>query len=241
MPGSKRETLNNIVLLVVLVFALKISQILPGLRDSAWYIPMSMLTATGVYVFAIRALKFVVAHNELLLRLYWGRLYLSGYWSYEYTRDGKQYFGIWRFEQDLDSIHVIGSGLNERFSPRTIVRSVSPLIEDQGAYWVINVRTELQSSSGPIVPVYSKTTLILDARKGFNPVIIMRATTEIFGGSSTGHLHPDVQFRKHVDATSDEDVIAYLKIKHQDASQLQPISLERVCNDPAIPHQRDVS
>jgi hypothetical protein len=220
MPGSKRETLNNFVLLAVLVFALNINKILPGLQDSAWYIPLSMLTATGVYVFAIRAINFAVAHSDFLLRLYWGRLFLSGYWSYEYTRDGKQYFGIWRFEQDLDAIHVIGSGLNERFVQRTIVRSVSPLIEDQGAYWVLNVRTELNAGSGPITPVYSKTTLILDTRKGFNPVITMRATTEIYGGSSTGHLHSDVQFRKHINAKSDEDVIASLKKRHQDSSPM---------------------
>lgn len=72
------------------------------------------------------------------MRLYWGKLYLHGYWSYEYTRDGKQYFGIWRFEQDLDAIRVVGSGLNDRYLPRTIVRSVSPLIEDQGAYFILN-------------------------------------------------------------------------------------------------------
>ena len=215
MPGSKRETLNNLVLLAVLFFALKISQILPGLQSSIWYIPVSMLTATGFYVFAIRAIFFTVARSELLLRIYWGRLFLSGYWSYEYTRDGKNYFGFWRFEQDLDHIRVIGSGLNERFLPRTIVRSVSPLIEDQGAYWVLNARTELDSESGPITLVYSKTTLILDSPKGFKPVITMRATTEIYGGSSSGHLHPDVLFRKHVKAKSDEEVIADLRKKYQ--------------------------
>lgn len=220
MPGSKRETLNNLVLLAVLVFALKINKILPGFQDSMWYIPLSLLTATGVYVFAIRAIYFAVAQSDFLLKLYWGRLFLSGYWSYEYTRDGKKYFGIWRFEQDLDTIHVIGSGLNEQFLPRTIVRSVSPLIEDQGAYWVLNVRTELNTATGPITQVYSKTTLILDSRKGFNQVITMRATTEIYGGSSTGHLHPDVLFRKHINATSDEDVIAYLKNKYQDSSPM---------------------
>lgn len=211
MRGSKRETLNNFVLLIVLFFALKINQILPSLQSSIWYIPLSMLTATGFYIFTIKSIFFVVAHNELLLRLYWGKLFLSGYWSYEYTREGKNYFGIWRFEQDLEGIHIIGSGLNDRFLPRTIVRSVSPLIEDQGAYWVINVRTELDSGSGHIIPVYSKTTLILDAPKGFNAVITMRATTEIYGGSSSGHLHPDVIFHKLVNAKSDEDVILYLK------------------------------
>lgn len=215
MNGSKRETLNNIVMLAVLFIALKISQILPGLQDSNWYIPLSILTATGVYVFFMKAIFLIVSKNEFLMRLYWGRLYLSGYWSYQYTREGKSYFGIWRFEQDLDSIRVLGSGLNENYSPRTIVRSVSPLIEDQGAYFVLNVRTELDKTSGFITPVYSKTTLILDAPRNFQPVVTMRATTEVFGGASTGQLHPDVIFRKHVDANTDEDVIKEIKSKHE--------------------------
>lgn len=222
MPSSKRETLNNLVLLAVLLFALTINKIRPELQDSAWYVPLSMLTATGAYVFAIRAIYFAVAHSDLLLRFYWGRLFLSGYWSYEYTRNGKNYSGIWKFEQDLDTIHVIGSGLNERFSPRTIVRSVSPLIQDQGVYWVLNVRTELDSGSGPIIPVYSKTTLMLDSQKGLSPVVTMRAITEIYGGSSSGHVHPDVLFHKHIKAKSYEDVIALLRKRRQGTLPLTP-------------------
>lgn len=218
MTGSKRESLNNLVLLVVLFLALKLSNVLPAIKDSAWFIPVSMLTATGSYVFLIRILLFFVGHSGLLLRFYWGKLYLQGYWSYEYTRGNKIFFGIWRFEQDLDSTHVIGSGLNDRFVPRTIVRSVSPLIEDQGAYWVLNVRTELDTTSGLITPVYSKTTLILDSARWFSPVTTMRATTEIYGGTSSGHLHADVLFHKHVKAKSDEDVIVLLRNKYQATS-----------------------
>jgi hypothetical protein len=214
MSGSKRETLNNIVMLVALFSALKISQILPDLQNSIWYIPVSMLTSTGVYVLFMKVILLIVSKTDFLMRIYWDRLYLSGYWSYQYTRDGKSYFGIWRFEQDLDTIRVVGSGLNEKFLPRTIVRSVSPLIEDQGAYFVLNERSELNSTNGFITPVYSKTTLILDAPRGFNPVVTMRATTEIYGGTSTGQLHPDVIFKKHVDANSDEDVIEELRSKH---------------------------
>lgn len=215
MSGSKRDTLNNLVMLVVLFMALHISQILPGLQNTIWYIPVSMLTATGVYVFFMKGLFLLVSKNEFLMRLYWGKLYLKGYWSYQYTREGKSYFGIWRFEQDLDSIRVVGSGLNEHYLPRTIVRSVSPLIEDQGAFFVLNVRTELDKAIGFITPVYSKTTLILDTPREFRPVVTMRATTEVYGGASTGQLHPDVIFKKHIDANTDEDVVADIKRVHE--------------------------
>ena len=216
MNGSKRETLNNIVLLTVLFIALNIGRILPSLQNSVWYLPVSMLTATGVYMFLMKAMFVLVSKNEFLMRMYWGNLYLRGYWSYQYTREGKKYFGIWRFEQDLDGIRVVGSGLNERFLPRTIVRSVSPLIEDQGAYFVLNVRTELDNATGFITPVYSKTTLILDTPRGFSQVVTMRATTEVYGGASTGQLHPDVIFKKHLNANSDEEVIEELKKKYID-------------------------
>lgn len=219
MNGSKRENLNNIVMLIVLFIALHINQILPGLQNSVWYIPVSMLTATGVYVFFMKAIFLIVSKSEILMRLYWGRLYLSGYWSYKYTRDGKSYFGIWRFEQDLDSIRVVGSGLNDSYLPRTIVRSVSPLIEDQCAYFVLNVRTELDKSTGFITPVYSKTTLILDAPRGFKTVVTMRATTEVYGGASTGQLHPDVIFKKHITANSDEDVIQEIRKLHDNLAE----------------------
>ena len=68
-------------------------------------------------------------------------------------------------------------------------------------------------------PVYSKTTLILDRPRGFHPVVTMRATTEVYGGASTGQLHPGVIFRKHAEVNSDEDVIAVIKNKHEQSLQ----------------------
>ena len=212
MNGSKREFLNNIIMIIVLYLALEVNNILPGFNNIPWFVPVSLLTATGIYVMLINSFLFIIPKSELLMRIYWGKLYLNGFWSYVYTRDGKEYFGIWRFEQDLDKILVVGSGLTENFTPRTVVRSVSPLIHEQGAYFVLNVRQELDHCTGFITPVYSKTTIIIDSPKNIlKPVTTLRATTEIYGGSSNGHLHPDVIFKKHIDAKSDEDVINYLR------------------------------
>ncbi|WP_025837642.1 hypothetical protein [Porphyromonas cangingivalis] len=158
------------------------------------------------------------------MHLYWGKLYIDGYWSYEYTRNGKIHFGIWRIKQDLNGTHVIGSGLNDDCSVRTNVRSVSPLIEEQGAFFVLNLRQELNSFEGFITPVYSKTTLFLDEpRNWFSVVKTIRGTTEIYGGSSNAHLHPDVKFKKHLKAKSDEDVINDLKIQHLSQSNIKTI------------------
>ncbi len=212
MNGYKKDTLNTIVLLLIVFLAVNLESWVPSFQNKPLYIVITLLTAKGFYELIIRLMFFIIAHNNFLMRLYWGRQYINGFWSYEYTREGKKYFGIWRISQDLNMTHVIGSGLNEDFSVRTIVRSVSPLITDQGAFFVLNVRQELNKDTGFITPVYSKTTMILDRPNSFfSEVKTMRATTEIYGGESNAHLHPNVIFKKHKAAKSDEDVINIIK------------------------------
>ncbi len=224
MTGSRRSgKLEDLVLLSVLFVAVQLDNWIPDLEKSAFYLPVALLTAKGVYEIILRSVRFVILHSSVLMRLYWGRLYLAGYWSYEYTRGGITFFGIWRFEQDLDDVRIVGGGLNNEFRPRTIVRSVSPLIEDQGAYFVLNVRSELDQATGHILPVYSKTTLILDTpRRFFREVITLRATTEVYGGPSTGQLHPDVVFHKHPGAYSDEDVVNELRESGRYSGNAEP-------------------
>ena len=212
MNGSKRQYLNNIVMLLVLTIALEVHGQLTHLENEFIYIPLTLLSATGLYLILIKLLLTIISNVDFFMKMYWGELYLNGFWSYEYTREGKKYFGIWRIIQDLDSIRIMGLGLNDDFLPRTTVRSISPLISEQGIYYVLNVKSELASTDGFIIPVYSKTTLTLGARKTiFSLVTNIRATTEVYGGKSNGHLHSDVLFSKHLDVKSEEDVILLLR------------------------------
>ena len=212
MNGYKKDTLNTIVLLLIVFLAVKLESWIPNYKNESFFIIITLLTAKGFYELIIRLIFFVIANSGFLMRLYWGRMYIDGYWSYEYKREGKKYFGIWRINQDLDITNVIGSGLNDDFSVRTNVKSVSPLIKYQGAFFVLNIREELSKDKGFITPVYSKTTLILDRPNGlFSQVRMIRATTEIYGGESNAHVHSNVIFRKHLKARSDEDVIRELK------------------------------
>jgi hypothetical protein len=213
MNGSRSTVLSNIVMLFVVMMAIKLNQYLPAIQENISFIPATLISATGLYAISIKALFFLIPKSETLMQLYWGKLYLKGYWSYEYSIEDKTYFGIWTFDQDLDSITVVGSGLTTDFKVRTTVRSVSPLISEQGAYFFLNMRQEL-GGKGLIIPVFSKTTLYLDIPKGFKLVTTMRATTEIYGGVSSGQSHPDVVFRRHCEANSDEDVISLLKSKY---------------------------
>lgn len=208
----KKDNLNTIVLLLIVYLAVNLKEWFPDIEHSTLFISISLLTAKGFYEIITRFIFIIISNTPVLMKMYWGKRYINGYWSYEYSREGKKYFGIWRISQDLNMTYVMGYGLNDDFSTRTIVRSVSPLIEDQGAFFVLNVRQELDQTSGFITPVYSKTTLIIDKPKSvFMQIETMRATTEIYGGSSNAHLHPNVIFRKHTEAKSDEDVIKDLK------------------------------
>jgi len=216
---NNKEYIYTVVLLLVVYIAVGIEVWLPTIKSLDYYWIIVLLISVGLYQFIIWFTLFIISNTPFLMHLYWGKLYVNGYWSYEYTRNGQKYFGIWRFKQDLTNTHVIGSGLNEDFSVRTIVRSVSPLIDEQGAFFVLNLRQELSSIEGFITPVYSKTTLILDEpRNWFSSVKTIRGTTEIYGGNSNAHLHPNVIFKKHLKAKSDEDVINDLKKAHTPTS-----------------------
>lgn len=54
----------------------------------------------------------MIEHSDLLLKLFWGKLYIKGFWSYTYIVDGKKKYGAWYIDQDLDSITIKGFGLS---------------------------------------------------------------------------------------------------------------------------------
>jgi hypothetical protein len=147
-----------------------------------------------------------------LLKLYWGRLYLAGLWSYTYKKRGesKSYFGVWRFEQDLFKTSVVGFGLDENFEERSTVRSVTDLIENRGLYEIVNLRRD---SVDPGREYYSTTAMTFDRNErsifARHPIKI-RAQTIIYGGALTGDIHKDV-FIKHENAKSEDDVIDELR------------------------------
>lgn len=211
MNGYKQDTINGVVLIITVYLAIQLEHWFPNIINRPLFVAISLITAKGFYEIVVRAIFFMISHTPFLMRIYWGKVYLNGYWSYEYSREGKRYFGIWQIKQDLHSTHVIGSGLNDDCSVRTIVRSVSPLLEEQGVYFVLNVRTELSCETGFITNVYSKTTLILDnPKRWWGEAHNMRATTEIYGGNSNAHIHSNVVFKKHKGVKTHDELIKIL-------------------------------
>lgn len=215
--SERRNSLNLIVMLLVVTLVLQAKGYFPNLEQQPVVKAVVILFSVGLYEILIRSVFLVIDNSNFLLRWYWGHLFLKGVWSYEYTIGDKLQFGVWEFIQGVEEFQVIGNGLDERFRARTIVRSVSPLIEEQGCYFVLNSRNELHNDNAH---VFSKTTLLLDhPRRMLGLVKSMRATTEVFGGPSDKQLHANVIFKRHPDANSIEDVIEILRAKYAGSSQ----------------------
>lgn len=206
---NRERGLSTAIMLLVVFLAMQARVVLPDLDKSPVIQAIVIVSSKGVYELLIRGIYWLIDNSEFLMRVYLGHLYLRGLWSYEYTIDGRVFFGVWEFLQTAGSCQVVGNGLDADFRVRTIVRSVSPLIEEQGAYFVLNARNELTNGNAR---VFSKTTLLLDhPRRAWGLVRSMRATTEVFGGPSDRQLHPNVVFTRHPKAQSIEDVAAYLR------------------------------
>jgi hypothetical protein len=206
---DRRSNIDVTVMLIVVTVAVTLQRIIPDVENSLLFVLVSVVTARGVYELLIQAIYWAIRGNDRLLRLFWGRLYIAGMWEYGYVLKGVRYRGVWQIDQDDRSTRVKGFGLGDDLETRTVVRSVSPLIEEQGAYFILNDRIEFEPGAPTAVPVdaataadpkfnaseptYSKTTLFLDGRRAPR---VMRGFTHIFGGPTTGQIHTTVVFRK---------------------------------------------
>lgn len=209
---NRERGLSTAIMLVVVFLAIRAQVVFPDMDKSAVIQVIIIVSSKGVYELLIRGIYWLIDNSELLMRAYLGHLYLRGLWSYEYTINDKVFFGVWEFLQSSNTCQVVGNGLDDEYRVRTIVRSVSPLIEEQGAYFVLNARNELKNDNAR---VFSKTILLLDhPRRSWGLVRSMRATTEVFGGPSDRQLHPNVVFTRHPKAQSIEEVAAYLRARH---------------------------
>lgn len=217
MP-EKLQKLNIVVLTVVILYTITVQNLLSRVTIVNRVVDLGvvLLTSIGFYRLLIVMLYAIVANSQTLLKLYWGRLYLAGLWSYTYTKQrssgSARYFGVWRFEQDLVRTWVVGFGLDENFEVRSTVRSVTDLIENRGVYEIVNLRRD---AVDPERDYYSTTTMTFDRNEGGlfarHPVKI-RSQTTIYGGTLTGDIHKDV-FVKHENAKTEDDVIAELKAR----------------------------
>lgn len=207
--SSSRRSLDSMVMLFTVFLVIQANFVFPMIANNVLVQLIVIISAKGFYELVIAGIYWCINHSSLLLHAVWGPLYLKGIWSYAYTLEGKKYVGVWEIDQDIYGHSVVGNGVDDELHVRTIVRSVSPLVEEQGGYYFINLRNELNNGNARVL---SRTTLLLDRPSRFWSLVqTMRATTEVFGGPSDGQLHADVVFHRHLDATSIDEVISELR------------------------------
>jgi hypothetical protein len=133
---QRQFNLNKWVLIIVVSFALALQSYSASRNSNSTNLLdqfIILLTSTGFHSILIRSIYWATENNDTLLKFYWGNTYIKGLWSYYYILNNKKYVGVWRIDQDIQGITVIGSGLYPDYSVRTIVKSVSPLIANQGS------------------------------------------------------------------------------------------------------------
>ena len=210
---NKIHNLNIFVIMLVVLYSISINKLLSSTNiDKFMNYSITFLTSLGFYRLFIILLYSIINNFDVILKIYWRKLYLKGYWYYTYTLDGRIYYGIWKIEQDIYGIVINGFGIDEDGKQRSDVRSVTQLIENNHAYDIVNSRRDLVDFEKDN---YSKTTLHPDTPKknslfSINVPNKMRAVTYLYGGRLSGIIHKDVVFRKLNNAFCEDDVINYL-------------------------------
>ena len=218
--SERLNSLNYVVLSVVVIYTIFAQKfviakpILGAYFDPAFV----LLTSVGFYNLLLKFMFFLFTNVPFLLQIYWGKIFVHGYWSYTYTVDGptdaedKIFFGVWRFEQSLYDTKVVGYGLHEDFRVRSRVRSVSDLIRNGEMYEIINIRSDSIESA---VDNYSRTSMFfeMNRRSLFKFPEIIRGKTVVYGGVYSGRVYNTV-FRRHNNAKTEQDVIDILKSQH---------------------------
>jgi hypothetical protein len=211
------QRLNLVVLIIVVLYTISIERILLNAQVTSPVVTalFTFLTSVGFYRILLEIVFFLIGNLEFFLRIYWGKIYVNGLWSYSYTLEGHDvtdktvYIGIWRFEQNLYETKVVGFGLTNEFVPRSRVRSVTDMICYNGAYEFVNMRND---SIDALNEFYSRTTMFFELSKNrfFRYPIRMRGKTIMYGGPLSGRVCNNV-FIRHESARTEEDVIEELK------------------------------
>ena len=214
--SNRFQALNVFILLLVIIIALFIQKILSNIQNlDNHFIPFIVILTSFISYGALIQFFYMAMKRSRFLKLYWGKLYLHGFWYYKYTIEGnlsnKEYFGIWKFEQDLYGTKITGYGYSDDFKIRTMLTSVTQIIDNNNKFEVTNLKID---ASCPDVEFYSKTSMSFMAnpqKSFFNPhPVKFNAFTSIYGGNFSGKIHLD-SFTKVEHARSEDCVLEILK------------------------------
>jgi hypothetical protein len=104
---------------------------------------ITFLISATIHEFLFGLLNKMISHFEVLLKLFWGKKYIKGYWSYTYIINGDKKFGAWCIDQDIDTITIKGFGITKDGVRRSDVQSITSLISRGNDYEVVNTRRDI--------------------------------------------------------------------------------------------------
>lgn len=210
---EKSNKVTSVTVSIAIVIGLAISNLLENYtnipRIFNWIIVFFI--SSTIYEFMYWLLSKMINHFEVLLKLYWGKTYIKGYWSYTYMVNGEKKYGAWCIDQDIDGIKIKGFGITKDGIRRSDVQSLTSLIERGNDYEVVNTRRDI-SDNGALSDsfYYSKTSLHMQQRDTFmnffNYPLRMDGTTYIYGGLFSGMVHTQLTFIKHENAKNERDI-----------------------------------
>jgi hypothetical protein len=222
MDKSKSKLTNVTIGLAIIIgsFIYNALSGIPQLPMAVNWI-VTVIVSVTIHQIIFWFLNKIIEHSDLLLKLFWGKLYIKGFWSYTYIVDGEKKYGAWCIDQDLDSITIKGFGLSRDGSRRSDVQSVTSLIRRGNDFEVINMRRDV-SPAGEWEDVffYSKTTLHFHQRNTFMNFcpypLSMDGNTIIYGGALSGKIHNQLYFTKHLNAKNEHDIEVIVKAMMND-------------------------
>jgi hypothetical protein len=200
------------IVILAISTAIFLQNVLFGAVTDNVYLNAALVWVSGILSYqAIANVTFVLgSRSKTVLRLFYGPMFLDGFWSYTSHAGDKYYVGVWRIEQDLYETKVTAFGLDDAFGKRSSVQSVATHLKP-GEFIFVNERTDWDKDSSK---QFSKTVAIPDDVKKFlfleHPVVI-RGETQIYGGPISGQVATNVVFRKHADVRSFDALIEKLR------------------------------
>lgn len=163
------------------------------------------------YGFIYKAAIHSINKWSFFKKIYWGENYFDGLWSYTSHCNGKDYFGIWRVEQDVFELRVVAFGLDDDFRRRSTVQSVSDLIGRNGVFEVVNVRWDLSEGQRQ---QFSRTVIVPDLTTGHFPFRypqVIRGETMLYGSSQDGEIAHNLRMVRRDDCKTEDELIAKLR------------------------------
>lgn len=210
---KNKNKITSVTVGLSITFGIAFNEFLSKYPDVPFIVGLiiTFLVSISIHEFLFWLITKLINHFEPLLKLYWGKTYIKGYWSYTYIVNNEKRYGAWCIEQDMDSITIKGFGLTAEGIRRSDVQSLTSLIPRGNDFEIVNMRRDI-SEDGTMSDsfYYSKTTLHLQQRNTFlnlfNYPMMMDGATYIYGGAYSGNVHQQLKFRKHTDAKNEHDI-----------------------------------